>query len=517
MAADSTHPLYDDCIDAWRMVRDCISGSRKIKEAGETYLPRLHKQLDPEYEAYKFRAVFFNACKRTLQAFVGFVFRNNPEQEVPATMVPFMKDATMTGVSFYDYSKETVRECLSLGKRGTLIDWNLIPENRPFIVPYSAEEIINWKFKRINGRTVLGLLVFKEMSREFIALNPGDAEPDQYEQAEYEQLREYELLVDEQDRPFVQVTVKRKKFAQPAQKRARSAVPQIGEWVVVDQKIPMRGPAPLTRIPFVIHGAEKNDLDTDEVPFESIAAINVSHYCTSADLENALHIAGVPTPIAAGFGGDDEDTEEFYLGTAKAWVTDKADAKAYFLAYDASQAEPLVSSLSRKEAQMASLGARMLEKQGEAGGGRQEAFQTVQARQSGDMSALMSATIANTQSLSDVLQWVAWWMDRSVAQPEDLDETVFTELNTEFIEMLMDSSMLSAVWSVYMGGGISYDSLFTRLQKGGVIPSERTKEEEIALIENDPVRMAMMKQQAEADAAASAKIEKKNGNSGGTE
>lgn len=515
MPADSTHPLYDDCIDAWQAVRDCLAGSRRIKAARETYLPRLHEQSDAAYDSYKARANFFNALKRTLQAFVGFIFRNNPEQMVPESMAVFMRDATMTGKSFYDLEKEVVREVLSTGKCGTLIDWKLLPENRPFCVLYKAEDIINWKYERVLGRTILSMITFREMSQEWLALNAGEPEPDDFEHQTYEQFRTYEVIDDESGRPYVQMTLRRKKFAE-LKGKAQSAAKLPAEFVIVDQQIPTRKSFPLTFIPFVVHGSEVNELETVEVPLEAIADINISHYRTSADLENALHIAGVPTPIAAGFGGDEEDEEdEFFLGTSKAWVTDKENAKAYFLAYDANMAAPLVTSMERKEAQMASLGARMLEKQGSHGGGNREAFQTVQVRQSGDHSALMSGTIACTQSLSDVLQIVCWWMDRTVTEPGDLTDKVKTELNTDFVEMLMDSPMLTALWNVYIGGGISYDVLFNRFQKGGIISSERTMEEEIAAIMNDPVRLAELARQAAADLALAKTQQQQQPPSGG--
>lgn len=509
MAADSTHPLYDSCAEAWQLVRDCLAGARKIKQEGERYLPRTAKQSDQKYNAYKLRANFFNACERTLQAFVGFIFRNNPEVTVPDSMAAFMKDATMTGKSFYDISKETVKAVLSVGKRGTLIDWQLLPENRPFILTYEPEDILNWKMKRIRNRTVLGLLVLREMSSEWVALGANDQPPDEYEHRQYEQLRIYEIIEDGEGEPYVQVTVKRKKYAEvpktaPAAKNA-AQVP--GDFVTVDQRIPMRGGRPLSRIPFVIHGPETNELDIDKAPLEAIAWINVSHYRTSADLKNALHIAGVPTAIFCGF---DLKGDDAYLGSSTGIVTDKTDAHAEFLSYDANQVAPLTADMDRDEAQMAALGARMLEKQGTTGSGRQEAFQTVQVRQSGDHSALMSATIACTQSLSDVLQWVAWWMDRSVEQPEDLDDTVKTELNTDFVEMLMDSPMLATLWTVYMGGGLSYSEFFQRLQKGGIISSERDMKDEIRDIQNDPVRLAELERQAQADAAAAAAAAKNN-------
>src|SRR4051812_7709609 len=111
MGPDATHASYDAFIDTWRTVRDCVAGSRAVKAAAERYLPRLHKQQNDSYDAYVKRAIFFNACRRTLKAMLGFVFRNNPDNKYPKSMkgfmVPFLKDATMTGKSFYNVAKET--------------------------------------------------------------------------------------------------------------------------------------------------------------------------------------------------------------------------------------------------------------------------------------------------------------------------------------------------------------------------------------------------------------------------
>ncbi len=507
MAQDSTHPTYDQSIEAWEMVRDCIAGSRQIKRKTIRYLPPLGLQTGPEYFSYIMRAVFFNALKRTLQAFVGLIFRSDPKVIAPDTMGEFLRDSTMTGKSFYDVSKETVRAVLSIGKRGTIIDWHK-QEDRAFLITYEAEDILNWQYRRINGTTMLAFIVFKELSSEFIAEDGVTiAPPSGYDYAEYEQLREYELIEDDAGLPYLRVRVKRMKGA-PVSSASKTGVKKVPapstEWRIIDEFFPTRGIQPLTRIPFVVHGPEVNELDATEVPLEGIADINLSHYRSSADLKNALHLAGVPTPIFCGFS--DLKQNQVFLGTNKAIVSEDANAKAYFLSYNATGGVAAIQKdMENEEAQMAALGARMLDKQTSRSGGNPEAFQTVLARQSGDHSALMSATIACTQSLSDILQWVAWWMDRSVVNPEDLNDEVKTELNTKYIETTMDSPMLTAIWTVYLGGGISFDMFFAAMQEGGLISSERDKGDEIAAIENDPVRMAQIKMQALADAAANPK------------
>jgi hypothetical protein len=422
-------------------------------------------------------------------ALVGYVFRQNPEQIIPDEYAPqfksFLRDATLTGKSWYDYEKETVNATLSVGRRGTLIDWKPLPEDRAFIIPYETEDITDWRYGRVNNRTMLVHLRLREMSREWLAM-PNDIKPQpkEFQNQEYEQYRVYDLLLDDSNRPYVQVTVYRKRTKRVG---GTPRSPQLeSDDYIVDQNIPTRSGRPLTRIPFVPHGPEKNEIEPSQVPMEAIGDLNISHYNNSADLENCLHVAGAsPTLVVSGL--DLPKGEIFYVGSKKAVVSKDTGMKAEWVSYNATDASAITSEMERKEKRMAGLGARMFERQAGGEGGGQEAFETVQLRHGADHSALMSAAIANTQSLSDVLQWVAWWIDPTVAEPEDLDDTVKTELNTKFVEMMMDSAMLREVVAAHIAGRITDEMLFRQLQDGGFASSEMKFEEFIRDLQNSKI------------------------------
>jgi len=510
MPVNSTHEVYDRLIESWELVRDCYEGARGLQgEREERYLPRLSKQTDPEYYRYRKRAIFFNAVKRTVQAMTGFVFRQNPEVVTPnnPVMAEFLRDCTLTGKSFYDYAKETVGEVHKVGGRGTLVDWRPEPNNRPFLIAYEREDIRNWRYDMIGGQSVLALLVLCERSTQWIRTSPEEKEPDEFSTRCYQQFR---VITLEQDTPdgeyYVYVRVFRPKAGmntqQPIQKPAgtggvpTTVINQIPiEFVLVDQMVPMRGTNTLNRIPFVFHGSEINDIDTTDIPMETIAEINVGHYRNSADYENALHRAGQPTLVLTGFDFSDKAPQEgIRLGSEEGLVSDNVNAKAEYVSYDANKASALTGAMDKKEEQMAAQGARILEKQTSSKG--VEAFETVQLREGAGTSALMTMTIANTQSLTDVLQWTVWWTDRSIEQPEDLDSggeddkaKVYTELNTEFIQLVMDSPMLHELTAAYLQGAISFDTYFENMQKGGVVSSERKKEEEEQAIKDSPVNV----------------------------
>src|SRR5512139_2628362 len=83
MSVNTTHPEYDLMAATWLRARDVLAGEDAIKAAGEKYLPKLESQSEEEYQAYKARAVFFNATARTLAGYVGMIFRKPPYVRLP--------------------------------------------------------------------------------------------------------------------------------------------------------------------------------------------------------------------------------------------------------------------------------------------------------------------------------------------------------------------------------------------------------------------------------------------------
>ncbi len=141
MPVNSTHPDFDANVSAWLRARDVLAGEDAVKAAGELYLPKLDSQTDDEYLAYKARASFFNATARTLDGFLGLIFRREPTVKFPggnegdAAASPyravsgvagalrvFAEDVDLMGTSLYTFSKNVVSEVMSIGRAGSLVD-----------------------------------------------------------------------------------------------------------------------------------------------------------------------------------------------------------------------------------------------------------------------------------------------------------------------------------------------------------------------------------------------------------
>ena len=268
MPVNSTHPEYDENLVAWSRARDVISGEDAVKSAGIRYLPRLDSQTDEEYAAYKERASFFNATSRTAEGYVGLIFRRPPFLKIPdarsalaTALSEFSNDADMLGTPLISYAKNVINEVISVGRAGTLIDWEDEVENRVYACLYAAENILNWRVERINGRNITTMIVLYEPSGGRPVSGRDD---DPFITTPREQIRVLRLLPgekvpDSRKQPYSCVV----ELWQREEKKSRK---DKNDWKLIDTRIPLRLGKPLPLIPFVFHGPRHSQPSIDRLP-----------------------------------------------------------------------------------------------------------------------------------------------------------------------------------------------------------------------------------------------------------
>jgi hypothetical protein len=102
MPVNTLHPEYESAIGAWERARDVLAGEERLKVRGKLYLPRLDSQSDQEFSAYVARASFFNATARTLDGYLGLLFRREPSVSLPAARVALATDIELRGAAQED-------------------------------------------------------------------------------------------------------------------------------------------------------------------------------------------------------------------------------------------------------------------------------------------------------------------------------------------------------------------------------------------------------------------------------
>lgn len=476
---NSTHPDYDDNITAWSRARDVIAGEDAVKAAGERYLPRLESQNDQEYGAYRERASFFNATARTAEGYVGLIFRRPPFWKMPEgsalglALAEFKNDADMLGTPLLGYAKNVVSEVISVGRAGTLIDWEGT-ENRVYASLYCAENILNWRVERINGRNIPTFIVLHEGG----AVVDGEDEADPFMTATKEQIRVLRLMrgkADDMGKVFYSCAVEVWERAEEEEpRRGRQAKK---EWKLVDTRVPLRLGKPLPLLPFVFHGPAHSQPAIEKLPLGDIVTVNLDHYRLDADYKHGVHFTALPTAWVSGF----DKASSLRIGASTAWVTETVGASAGFLEFTGQGLQTFERAMDRDERLMAVLGSRLLEPQKRVG----ETAEAIELRQGGESSILGNIAVNVSASLTQILRWAYWWNSTEESPEHVTNEQVLVELNTDFSTKGLSAQEIQAVVAAWQAGAISRDTMTELFRRGEVLPEGRSLEEETALISRE--------------------------------
>lgn len=458
--ADSTvttaHEEYIEYMPVWEEMRDHLKGSRAIKDEGVKYLPMLGDPNDPEdrnsYEGYLERALYYEATKRTREAMLGAMFMKPPAfNNLDQKYIDMFSQVTMDGYSMETFMRNVTKELISVSRAGVLVERAKSESGGGlYFVTYKAEDIINWRYERIDDKSVLTLVVLRERYVEVDGRFNSETST-RYRVLEmldgiYVQSLFEETSVDKDEVTFIEI----------------------------DQTIPANVGEPLPYIPFVFFTPLGNVPEVCEPVLGSIASINLSHYRSSADLEHGRHFTGLPTAWVAGFSDD----QRLKIGSQVAWIAQEPNARAGFLEFSGQGLGALQIALQEKQEQMATMGARMLRAPRDG----VEAAETARIYQSAESGTLGSLTLSASDSFTDLIKyWLEW---QGVEQPD-----IRVEMNTDYVDSRMDASGMTSILSAWMAGAISYETLFYNLRNGEIIPDGVSSEDELDKIESRPPTM----------------------------
>jgi hypothetical protein len=434
---------------------------------------------DHEYGQYLERTFFFNATARTVEGYLGYIFRREPAIRAPQTAAlghafhEFLNDVDLQGHAIGGYARRVVLDTVALGRAGTLIDWD-DSLGRPYLAFYPAEHILNWHRSRLDGRWQLDLLVLRET-----AFLPGG---DPFQPQPIQQLRVLRLVPASSASTHHCVVELWQLLSPPAESdppdQSDPAHPPAHQWTHLSTVTPLRLGQPIPSIPFVFHGPRDASPDVARSPISDIIAANLDHYRLTAGYRHGMHFTALPTAFLSGF----KSKEPLRVGSAVAWVTDEPRAKATYLEYKGDGLETFERALDRCERLLSVLGSRLLESNKRVS----ESAEAISLRQSGENSVIAHLALACSASLTHVLRWVYWWNSTIDTPHRATAQEVLVELNTDFDTAQMTAEEIQALVRSWQAGAISRDTLLYRLRQGEILPPGRTPEEELALVQKQP-------------------------------
>lgn len=460
---DSTHKDYSNLQEYWQRASDVYDGELVIHKAGETYLPKLDEQTDPQYDSYRDRARFFNATRRTIDGLTGMVFRKDPVVVIDG-VEDFAEDVTLNQQALEDYAQEVLRCTLKTGAGGTLVDYpkgvagltqaeadrlNL----RPLFKYYSALNVRNWRYRTINNISTLVEVILEETYED----DDGE-EKIQYRQLILQEGNEDGLLPG-----YIQVITK--DTPSGSEEKVTTIIPE------------MNGKM-MDFIPFVFHRTVTG-IKYDQPPLTDLVDANINHYQLKADHMHGLKYVSLPTPVVTGASApkDEEgNTQTVSLGPQKVMFIGAADAKVFYLEFTGEGLGAIKEELATIEEQMAQMGARTMQPMDTAS--PITATASIIGSQ-GETSMLARITNITSAEITTALRWAAMWIGKT-----NLDKYMMT-MSTDFLPNGITAADLNALVDNWLKGAYSKETLFANLQKAEVVKPDANFQDEEDKIDNE--------------------------------
>jgi hypothetical protein len=322
---------------------------------------------------------------------------------------------------------------MTTGMEGLLVDFN---GTRPYIAPYSAENVINML---PDGTVVLA-------ETEMVT-----SDKDKYVLESKTNYRELTIIDGVVTRCLWKPDNKGKYETHE------------------DKALEFRG-QPIKEIPFALATLPSMQL----LP---LAQANLSHYLTSADLENGLHWGGIFTPWIASQPLNDANgvgVKEMRVGSSTAWMLPQG-ATVGMLEISGAALSALEARLLGKQELMAALGARLLIAPKKTA----ETAETSRINASGEGATLSLVVDACESALTKAMKILAQW--DGVTATDDIS----VELNRDFVDANITPEELTAYLAAVQAGKMSMDVFLYLCQGGELWPAGRTVEDEKSAIEQD--------------------------------
>ena len=450
MPVSTKHPQYELYRPVWDKTRDAVRGSVQIKDKKHVYLPVPDPETADErlgentlrYRQYIRRAVFANYTGRTKNALVGAAFRKAPTYELPEGLEYLIDDATGDGLGIEQLAKDELSNLLETGRTLLLVDFpqaeaGMSAEDiqrlaiRASIIPYTCEQVVNWKTETVGGRKLVTMIVLAENYKT------ADDEFEHDSEVQYRVLRlredGYTQQLYREEMPFTDEIYPRKADG--------------STWDV---------------IPAIFVGSKNNDSTIDDAPLADIADVNIAHYRNSADYEESCFITGQPTLFITHSLNMEEwyeyNPEGIKLGARAGHVLGESGS-ATLLQPNANNL--VLEAMKAKEGQMVAIGARIITDRG-----NNETAEGARIRFASENSVLGDIVGNLSAALEQCLLWCGEFMGAG-------DDVEFA-INREFYDKSVDPQLIMSMVTLMDRQIISDQDIFDRLKSAGIIDGART-------------------------------------------
>lgn len=438
-------PAVQAMAENWPIAEALMGGTRAMRAAGETFLPKWPNEDPQSYAARLKTATLFPAFKRTVGVMAGKPFSKalTLGDDTPPRIAEFCENVDLEGRNLHAFASDLMIECLGFGLAGVLVDYpttegqvrTLADEQRigarPYFVFVKHGQILGWKAQKVAGVLTLTELRLAETK-------------------------------EEDDGAYGTVCVNRVRVLRPGMWEVWQEQDN-GEYSLIEG-----GTTTLDKIPFVPFYGWRLAFMEGVSPLLDLAHLNVKHWQSQSDQDTILHVARVPVLAVSGV---DDDKWQLTVGASAAVKLPQGGDMKY-VEHTGAAIEAGQKALEALEEQMIQTGAELL------------------VKKPGDRSATESANDAEANKcdlqrvvetfedgLDQSLQFMADW----IGEPEGGHASLFKDFGAA---TLSDASA-QLILAMQQAGLISKKTAILEQQRRGTLAADIDPDTEIEDAEAD--------------------------------
>lgn len=167
---EQEHPDYAERARMWRRYRHLYAGGEQFRHHAAEYLLRRQKEPLDVYQERLARVFYENYLGSIIDWYAATLVRRQPEIEFQGTNQPareffaaFVEDCDLRGNTLTQFYKQQFTEALiceksyiavdfpkAEGRALTRADEDALGQSRAYLMPYTADELINWSYDNRN-------------------------------------------------------------------------------------------------------------------------------------------------------------------------------------------------------------------------------------------------------------------------------------------------------------------------------------------------------------------------------
>ena len=423
----------------WILIEDLLQGTYGMRRKHRRYLPQEPRELDESYDNRLARSVCPPYYQRLERMLAGMLTRKPVRlDDVPDVIREQLFDVDLQGNDLNIFVYELARKIVRYGHAGVLVDFpsetdseiqNITDTSalRPYWVTYTPRDILGWRSEIVNGAQKLTMLRLLER----IVVPDGEFGEKYLEQVRVLRPGSYELHRQSDTK---------------------------GKYDVVAE-----GTTSLDYIPFAIAYSNRVGLLESRPPLEDIAELNLKTYQIQSDLDNMLHISGVPMLAFYGFPSA---AEEVSAGPGEA-IAFPAEGRAEYIEPDGKSYEAQFRRLEQLAGQINELGLSAVL-------GQKLSAETAEAKRI-DRSQGDSTMMVIAQQVQDLIDNCLRFHADYLGQQQSGSSFV----NRDFVGARLEPAEILALLQLYTAGTITQKTLLDQLAQGEVLGDDFDVDEEL--------------------------------------